>query len=294
MNSESLYPIRVVSTKTEVNSSTLRAWERRYGLIKPERTPKGHRLYSDKSIEKIYRIKELLKDGHSFVSIKQLLNSNTKSNQFNGEELEDLWEDKIIRVKTAVEDFSFNRIDALYNEATSLYPMDIVLEKLVEPLLKHHINNKGSAESGFFNKWLQIRLTSRFHHDNSNSIDAKKIIFLSSAKDETLLMLICNMIIAQGYQALFFASLLPFDDLARVAQRSAAKAVIMLTNDEFIKGNPKINDIFNQLKIPIFVFSSDQQKIYTEIEKSKAIMLGGNKAIGVNLFKKHMHNIYHE
>ena len=38
-----LYPIREVSRLTGVNSVTLRAWERRYGLIRPQRTPKGHR-----------------------------------------------------------------------------------------------------------------------------------------------------------------------------------------------------------------------------------------------------------
>ena len=45
---EELYPIRTVSSLTGVNSITLRAWERRYGLIKPVRTPKGHRLYTQK------------------------------------------------------------------------------------------------------------------------------------------------------------------------------------------------------------------------------------------------------
>ncbi|MDX1336249.1 MAG: MerR family DNA-binding transcriptional regulator, partial [Gammaproteobacteria bacterium] len=35
------YPIRTVTDQTGVHPVTLRAWERRYGLIKPERTPKG-------------------------------------------------------------------------------------------------------------------------------------------------------------------------------------------------------------------------------------------------------------
>ena len=41
---EGLLPIRTVSILTGVHSVTLRAWERRYGLITPQRTPKGHRL----------------------------------------------------------------------------------------------------------------------------------------------------------------------------------------------------------------------------------------------------------
>ncbi len=50
------YPIRKISELTGINPVTLRAWERRYGLIKPERTPKGHRLYTDEHVQLIRRI----------------------------------------------------------------------------------------------------------------------------------------------------------------------------------------------------------------------------------------------
>ena len=37
-DSPALYPIRTLSSLTGVNSVTLRAWERRYNLIRPQRT----------------------------------------------------------------------------------------------------------------------------------------------------------------------------------------------------------------------------------------------------------------
>ncbi|MBT8131818.1 MAG: MerR family DNA-binding transcriptional regulator, partial [Gammaproteobacteria bacterium] len=40
---DDLYPIRTVVSLTGINAVTLRAWERRYGLVKPKRTAKGHR-----------------------------------------------------------------------------------------------------------------------------------------------------------------------------------------------------------------------------------------------------------
>ena len=58
---EGLYPIRTVSEVSGVNAITLRAWERRYGLFKPKRTPKGHRLYSEKDILRIREVLALLK-----------------------------------------------------------------------------------------------------------------------------------------------------------------------------------------------------------------------------------------
>ncbi|MFN4263708.1 MAG: MerR family transcriptional regulator [Thioalkalivibrionaceae bacterium] len=58
-----LYPIGVVCDRLDINPVTLRAWERRYGLISPTRTAKGHRLYSDDDIDRIRSILELVGEG---------------------------------------------------------------------------------------------------------------------------------------------------------------------------------------------------------------------------------------
>ncbi|WP_077954113.1 MerR family transcriptional regulator, partial [Salmonella enterica] len=39
-----------------INAATLRAWQRRYGLLKPQRTDGGHRLYSDDDIRQALSI----------------------------------------------------------------------------------------------------------------------------------------------------------------------------------------------------------------------------------------------
>ena len=49
-------PIRAVASLTGVNAVTLRAWERRYGLIRPLRTPSGHRMYTHQHIDQIHRV----------------------------------------------------------------------------------------------------------------------------------------------------------------------------------------------------------------------------------------------
>ena len=54
-DSSELFPIRTVANLTGVNAVTLRAWERRHGLIKPVRTPSGHRLYGHEHIESIHQ-----------------------------------------------------------------------------------------------------------------------------------------------------------------------------------------------------------------------------------------------
>ncbi len=71
---DGLYPIRHVCAETGVTDVTLRAWERRYGLVRPMRTPKGHRLYSAGDIARIKRILELLDQGIPVSQVHRVLN----------------------------------------------------------------------------------------------------------------------------------------------------------------------------------------------------------------------------
>lgn len=75
-----VYPIRTVSKLTGVGEGTLRAWEVRYGIINPARTPGGHRLFSEKDIDKIIEIKKLLhKDGLSMAGVQKLIISSEEA-----------------------------------------------------------------------------------------------------------------------------------------------------------------------------------------------------------------------
>jgi MerR family transcriptional regulator, light-induced transcriptional regulator len=57
------YRIKTVSLATGIPSTTLRAWERRYHLITPMRTRSGYRVYSDRDIAMLARVKALVDEG---------------------------------------------------------------------------------------------------------------------------------------------------------------------------------------------------------------------------------------
>jgi len=73
-----LLPIRSVAQITGVNPITLRAWERRYDLIRPTRTPAGHRLYSQQDIRTIQRIQELAESGMGMAQIATLIEQESR------------------------------------------------------------------------------------------------------------------------------------------------------------------------------------------------------------------------
>ena len=55
------YSIGEVAERCGINPVTLRAWQRRYGLLKPQRSEGGHRQFDDEDILRIEEIKRLMK-----------------------------------------------------------------------------------------------------------------------------------------------------------------------------------------------------------------------------------------
>ena len=50
-NDKPIFNLKAVLMETDLKPDTLRAWERRYGLPQPKRTPGGHRIYSQRDVD---------------------------------------------------------------------------------------------------------------------------------------------------------------------------------------------------------------------------------------------------
>lgn len=67
------YPIGEFSKRCGINATTLRAWQRRYGLLTPQRTEGGHRLYSDEDVELALKILDWIRKGVPVSQVRPLL-----------------------------------------------------------------------------------------------------------------------------------------------------------------------------------------------------------------------------
>ena len=58
-----IYSIGAVERMLDIPAATIRNWEERYGLVKPERSNGGHRLYTRGQVEQLRFVKEGLDRG---------------------------------------------------------------------------------------------------------------------------------------------------------------------------------------------------------------------------------------
>lgn len=123
---------------TGVNSVTLRAWERRYGLLKPLRTDKGHRLYRPEDVARVEEIQNWLARGVAVSQVKALLGRPAPETGLEPLPVpeEGPWEAFARRLQAAVGSLQGQALDALLAEVCSLYPTAIVVDQLLEPQLQ--------------------------------------------------------------------------------------------------------------------------------------------------------------
>ncbi|MFT7558333.1 MAG: DNA-binding transcriptional MerR regulator [Flavobacteriales bacterium] len=163
-NNSSQFPIRELSARTQVNTVTLRAWERRYGLLKPKRTAKGHRLYSEADVKTIERVLALVARGVPLNKVKPLLLKDAPVTEAN-QDTED-WSNTIAELVTAIELLSASKVQHLVQQAFANYPAPICREHLIEPVFatlsqrEDHGASVGFAESELL-RYAAFRLNAK-------------------------------------------------------------------------------------------------------------------------------------
>ena len=60
-----MYTIKEAAARTGLSVPVLRAWERRYGVVSPTRTPGGYRLYDEAALARLRSMRRLIDDGWS-------------------------------------------------------------------------------------------------------------------------------------------------------------------------------------------------------------------------------------
>lgn len=226
------YPIRAVAELTGVPGTTLRAWERRYGLLKPRRTAKGHRQYDSQDIELIKNVVGLLKNGHTISQAVRILRHpelRTSAQQV----AEGHWRIYQQRILRAVESFHPQNLDKVYNEALALYPIDMVTEQVIIPVLDtlgEHWRERpaGIAEEHFFSTFLRNKLGARLHHEAGRSRGSRILVScLPGEYHELGVLLFCIAAMGRGYQILYLGPNLPPDQLPLVLKRTGGAAILL-------------------------------------------------------------------
>jgi MerR family transcriptional regulator, light-induced transcriptional regulator len=236
---EAQYPIRAVSKLTGLSIDTLRAWERRYAAVVPERSDRG-RQYSPEQIQRLSLLRALVERGHAIGQIaslaepalRELLNAEPpKKAEPPG--VAEPTEPFIEPVMEALARFDHTRVnEELGRLAALLTPRDLIY-KVALPLMRAvgegwHSGKLGIAQEHLASSALRNLFGSLVRLYPVQPGAPKILIATLSGELHDFGILAAAMIASiNGLDPIFLGSNLPGRELAEAAKSTAAEMTLV-------------------------------------------------------------------
>jgi len=233
-----LFPIREVARLTGVNPVTLRAWERRYGLIQPTRTESGHRLYSMTDIERVRSIVDWIDRGVAVSKVGKILAKTEPMKVLAHIIPDDLvqadylqWQEQI---QQAVSAFDDQQLDRVYGQIFSSYALPVVFQDILMPLWLQLLQRQEAfgqtSEWLFFDGFLRARVLQRIVMLRGTQ-PRRVVVSALAGQCRELELLVAALFLSDsnaGVRVLTTGQ--PFDELTLVCEKIKPDALVLFSN----------------------------------------------------------------
>lgn len=238
LKQEELFPIREVSRLTGVNPVTLRAWERRYGLIQPTRTDSGHRLYSQADIESVRSILAWIERGVAVSKVGKILAKSSANKLASAPLDEELasgeWVEWQAQLRRAISAFDDVRLDRLYGQVFSSYPLPMVFQDILLPLWQELLLCQDefgqTSEWLFLDTFLRARALQRLQVLRSQG-EARVLLAALPGHCRELELLVAGLLLSSPQTSISVLGVgQPLEELALVCERMRPQALVLFSN----------------------------------------------------------------
>ncbi|SDS87707.1 transcriptional regulator, MerR family [Halopseudomonas xinjiangensis] len=287
LDSEELYPIREVSRLTGVNPVTLRAWERRYGLLVPHRTESGHRLYSMADIERVRAVTAWIERGVAVSKVGSIIDRQAPPPEARRSprpvQLVDTplpddmqpWQERLI---DAVAQFSVGALDRIYGQVFASYPLPVVINSVLLPVWRRLHGQPAPGTSpqwAFFDSFVRMRLSQRVGYV-AEGVPTVLVTCLPGPLRELDVLLVAACVAEAGCNVSILPITASFPDIHLAAQRSSVAAVVLIgsrsLDAEILK--KRLPRLERALDCPLAIAGAVCQLHHQEMERSGIACLG--------------------
>jgi len=223
------YRIGEFARRVGVTPELLRAWEQRYGLLRPVRTPGGFRLYGEEDAERVARMRQGLDEGLSAAEAARMALEPSSSP-------DGLIEDARARLIGAIESYDEAGVQGALDDGLAAFGLEAFVRDLILPTLT--VVGRG---------WEQGTVDISQEHFASNLIrgrllslarlwgrGAGPLALLACAPGEQhdISLLAFGLILrSHGWRILYLGADTPLSTLEDTARTTGAAVVVLVTFD---------------------------------------------------------------
>lgn len=219
-----------LARRTGTSPELLRAWEQRYGLLRPARSAGGFRLYSDEDLARVRRVRSLIRDGLSAAEAAR----RVLGTEHVGEPpAVTLASDAGAELEAALDAMDGHRAHLAFDRLLAGFSVETVLRDVVLPYLRR-----------LGERWASGEISVGHEHFASNLIRGRLLglargwdlglgpsVVLACPPGEAhdLALIVFGIAIAErGWRVIFLGADTPFDTLEDVV-RSVEPAMVVLS-----------------------------------------------------------------
>ena len=244
MVTKHLYTIRYVSQRTGLTSHVIRAWEKRYQAVVPQRTPKNRRLYSEDDVQRLQLLKKITDAGHTISQVANLSSDElsdlarrvgpgfTRSSKPYHRSPQPAETDQYYRAcLSAVLNLDPDELELAYDQALIDLTRPLLLKDLIVPLFVEIGNLWRNGSLKIVNEHMATSVTRTFLLNllraTEVSDSAPKIVIATTAGQwhDIGALIVALKAAEYGWQAVYYGPNLPAEEIAAGVKQSGARAV---------------------------------------------------------------------
>jgi DNA-binding transcriptional MerR regulator len=235
MNEPGLLRIGELSRRAGVSPELLRAWERRYGLLRPTRTPGGLRLYSPEDLGRVQAMQRHLAEGLAAAQAASLASASARAEAEAPPFAPDVAR---LQLGAALEGFDEPAAQAELDRLLSVATVEAVLAEVILPYL-HELGERWArgeisvAQEHFASNVIRGRLLALARGWGRGVGPVALLACLPGEQHDLALIALGLALRSHGWRIAYLGADTPLDTLERVAEAiEPAFLVLSATSDE--------------------------------------------------------------
>jgi DNA-binding transcriptional MerR regulator/methylmalonyl-CoA mutase cobalamin-binding subunit len=236
-----MYSIKAVAHATGLTVETLRAWERRYGIVTPQRDEGGRRVYRPEDVLRLRRLREATERGHPIGRLAGLSDDSVASllNESSDRRAHATTDAFVGRIVESAKQFRSDECEQALTLAIALLPPRQLVSDVLQPLLREVGDRWHRGELAISQERLVSTIVRRHVGLMLDAYDRSArrapIVFATLPGERHELGLLASAMVcaSRGFKAHYLGADLPASEIARFARevQAAVVAVSVVLHD---------------------------------------------------------------
>ncbi len=228
------YAIKDLERLSGIKAHTLRIWEQRYGILKPERTDTNIRYYTSEDLRRILNISLLNSNGFKISKIAKLPDeeiikqAQSILNNYNKES------DQIDNLVLCMMEMNEAKFEKIISNCIIHFGFESTIEKIVFPFMRQignmwQVGMINPAQEHFISHLVRQKIIVGIDGLFPEPLANPKtfLLYLPSNELHELGLLYCNFLVkAKGHKCLYLGQSVPFNDLLTVTDVVPADVIV--------------------------------------------------------------------